>query len=434
MRTFFSDLASRGPFLIDGSRVYFLSQTPNKDRLYFPRTGIEFGLVHGGDLEELLRFDLDLKSGEVYGIKKGYIEQNVEYPLLNEKERNKVRDKKRIISFIANELMPYMSGHKEDTSTVFGEKTEEKEEKKQKIDEKELKKRIDRTRRDLQIVLEDDGKFRTPRKNRTDYLLVELPENRSLVLDNVVYSLPSSYSQTSQVAIKLDGELAYSKIKPFKPVEKIESKFLEYLSWHLKSDAIGEFTDYIESVHRISLESGQDIEKIINLKEYSEGDIGFLQKEENIYVYQIIPSFAMIDPRPGEEGTCAVFPRCRVGMAISYNGDTLNLGYPTLFEAVWHPFTQYKNNPFQRLCVGKGDGVPGGKYSNVEWVARKLDAAKNLVTSGLTPGSINRHSKNGYGDRHWSGSLDKIFQGRKIKIDEARKRGLLITNNWEWKK
>ena len=118
-------------------------------------------------------------------------------------------------------------------------------------------------------------------------------------------------------------------------------------------------------------------------------------------------------------------------MQIEVNGEDFYLRKPILFEPVWHPFVSASDKAFQEICGGE---IPSrGDYSQVEWVAKALDDAKNLIMNGLSPQSIKDHGGDREdGGRYFGDNLDDKLEPRKIKIKEARKKGLLITNKWKW--
>ncbi|MBU1198639.1 MAG: hypothetical protein KKF46_01740 [Nanoarchaeota archaeon] len=444
LQTFFSELASRGPLLIRGKEVYLVSPNykPNykegnkgnhrDNYIGFSGSNVKLGLVPAGNLDDLVRFYNHINEDEIFALKKAFIESKVDKGFQTAEQREREIGDRKLFSFIIKELMPYMSGHKEDLSALLGDEVNKQRKKDSKeVDEKELLGSIEEVKRKLYAQQQDYAKknFNGTAKDEVTHFLDVIQGKNILTLGEKVYQLANSNGNQSQLEICLNGVSEKSELLPLAKVENIEKNYSDFLEWTAKIEAIDEFSDYIKDVQRTRLKALKDFDGIIKLKEFNDGDVGFLRKDGSVYVYQIIPPFAMLDPRPTKKGVCYEFPRLRVGLRIQYDGD-IYLDKPELFEPEWHPFTSNKNQAFQGLC---GGNVPSRNGSNVEWVAKALDDAKNLIMHGLTPHSIRGHGGDERdGGEYFGDSLDKKLSPRKTTIEKAKKKGLLITNRWDW--
>ncbi|RMF56039.1 hypothetical protein D6745_00435 [Candidatus Woesearchaeota archaeon] len=433
IKTFFSDLAERGPLLIVGEEAYLVNSRPSPSNgnnlITFGNANLE--LVPAGTLSDLVRFYKHHMADQIYAEKKEFIEERVDQGFMTAEEREREIGDRKLFSFIVNELMPYLSGHKEDISELLGEEIERQQiTEKDEVDEEELLENLERVKRELRGEQERYAKaeFQGDTTDEVSYLR-SLLQGDVLALSGIVYKLEKS--RNPQIIISVKGSLDQYDLREIGRVEDIDEEYARFLSWRSRLEAIDEFTDYIKAVQRIRLEATKDLDKIMQLREFNDGDVGFLRHEGDVYVYQIIPPFAMLDPRPTKKGVAYEFPRLRVGMRIQYEDGRIYLDEPVLFEAEWHPFTEMENAEFQHLCGGH---VPPRNGSEVEWVAKALDDAKNLVMNGLTPGSIREHGGDKkYGGRYFGISLDEKLAPRKISEKEARRKGLLITNRWDWR-
>ncbi len=433
LKTFFSDLASRGPLFITGEYAYLISPNPGTNYVGFNDSQVKLGLVPAGSLSSLVRTYKNISKDEIYDLKKRFIEQKADYGFQTAEDRGRDIDNRKLFSFIIKDLMPYLSGHKEDISELLGEevKKQAKEDEKE-IDEKELLATIDQAKKELCNEQEQYGmkQFKGNTQDEASYLRYILGENPILTLNKIVYRLDDITKKESQVAISIDGKISYARLSPIAEIYEIEKKYSKFIEWKARGEAVDEFSDYIRQVQMTKLEIIKDFEKIMQLKEFNDGDVGFLRKDGSVYVYQIIPPFAMLDPRPVKKDVSYEFPGLRVGMRIQYENGRIYLTSPKLFEAEWHPFVKNKDESFQSLC---GGNIPSRLESDVEWVAKALDDAKNLIMHGLTPGSIRRHDGDSkYGGRYFGTELDDKLDPRKINIKKAKKKGLLITNRWDW--
>ncbi|MBI5148985.1 hypothetical protein HZA33_04870 [Candidatus Pacearchaeota archaeon] len=414
-------MTARGPLVIMDREVYF-SSGYNSDA--------DLALIHAGNLDDLLKFDFHLKRNRIYSLKKEFIEGKAQYGFGTEEDRKKEIGNRKLFSFIVKELMPYLSGHKENIEELLGKEVEKEDiQAAPQIDEQELRKNIENTKRSLKEEQEKYG-LKFGGKDGINYFLSLIRD--VLVLGGNAYLLSRTEKENSDLSLNINSENCYFKLTLSSTVKRIEEYFSEFIEWTIRSEAIDEFSDFIEEMEKTRLAVMKDFEKIIQLKEFNDGDVGFLRRN-SVYVYQILQPFAMLDPRPVKKGICYEFPKCRVGMAISYNADNnrIYLEEPVLFEPIWHPFVEHKEKEFQHLCGGKV--LNRGKESEVEWVAKNLDDAKNVVMHGLTPDSIKRHrGDRENGGQFWYVPLDEKLKSREMKIEDAKAKGLIITNNWNW--
>ncbi len=435
LNTFFLDLTSKGPLLIKGEELYFISLRNSKeDYILFNDSQVKLGIVPSSNLADLIRFYKHLKQKEIFSIKRNFIENKTTYGFQDAENRGKEIGDRKLFSFIIKELMPYLSGHKEDLSALLGEEVAKQDAKDIKeVDEKELLENLEVAKRNLRQEIEQYGKkqFNGDIRDEMSYFYSLMKGQDVLTLDDIIYQLVKSKKGESQLEIILDQKDEHFNLKPFTMISQIEKDYSKFLEWKAQLEAIDEFSDYIKEIQKTRLSIVKDFDKIIKLKEFNDGDIGFLRKDNAVYVYQIIPQFAMLDPRPEKKDICYEFPKCRVGMHIFYEEGRIYLDEPILFESIWHPFVSRENQEFQHLCGGH---VPDrGKYSEVEWVAKSLDDAKNLVIGGLTPNSILNHGGSGNsGGNYFGVPLENKLNPRKITVEEAKKRGLLISNKWNW--
>ena len=433
LKTFFSDIASRGPLLITGEDAYLVSPNPGTDYLGFNDSQVKLGMVPAGSLSDLVRTYKNISKDEIYALKKRFIEEKADYGFQTAEERERNIDNRKLFSFIIKDLMPFLSGHKEDISELLGEEAKKQaKEGEKEIDEKELLATIDKAKKELYNGQEQYGmkQFEGNTLDEASYLIQILGESPILTLNNTVYQLDKAAKNESQIAVSIDGKISYARLAPIAEIYDIEKIYSDFIEWKARGEAVDEFSDYIRQVQKTRLETIKDFEKIMQLKEFNDGDVGFLRKAGSVYVYQMIPQFAMLDPRPVKKDVSYEFPGLRVGMKIQYEDGRIHLNSPQLFEAEWHPFVREKNEAFQGLCGGK---IPSRNGSDVEWVAKALDDAKNLIMHGLTPKSIRGHDGNAeYGGKYFGTELDDKLNPRKISIKEAREKGLLITNRWDW--
>lgn len=424
-KTFFLDLAARGPLAIIGREAYFFSNKNNSHS--------DLCLAGAGNLDDILKFDLLIKKNDIYELKRTFIEEKASYGFRDQGDREKELSERKLFSFIVKDLMPYLSGHKEDIELLLGEQAEKSIDKEEEINEQELKNNINKTKK---MLVEEQQKYglKFGEKSAVDYLL-EITGGDILVLGEgevngrKVYNLARDNKGEFSISINNSGSVRF-KLREARNAQEIEQKLFEFVKWSLNSEAINEFADYIEEIEKTKISTNKDLEKIMKLKEFKDGDIGFLVKNDRNYIYQILKPFAMMDPRPTKKGVCYEFPELRVGMRIAHN-TRIELNEPVLFEPVWHPFVEYKNTEFQHLCGGRI--LSRENKSEIEWVAKNLDDAKNLVMHGLTPESIKRHNGDkDSGGQYFGHSLDEKIKDRAISIKKAREKGLVLTNNWKW--
>ncbi|MEK6878131.1 MAG: hypothetical protein AABY22_00905 [Nanoarchaeota archaeon] len=424
MQTFFSELATKGPLFIDGTMFYFVAPYDKEQNyLKFSNSSGRLGLTSIGDFSEIFRFYKHLKRDDIYKLKREFVHDHAGGILLDKETRDQIVGQRKIISFIVEELMPYLNGHKEDVKELFGEEVETLKDGKNVGDA------------DVIAGLE---RLKTNLKNeRRDVLDLNLSlrrnlPNRLLTLGEKVYNLTIAQKKWD-IELFLDNKTAgYHNIAPLGNVKEIDNRFFKVINSVFELEAIDEFGDYLKEIYKERLNARKNLDDILKYGEYSEGDVGFLKLNGSILVYQIIPPFAMLDPRPTNDGICYEFPKCRVGCGIYLEGDKISLNEPVLFESFWHPFVRDEKLEFQHLCGGRVTSRQNFK-SGVEWVAKVLDDAKNLVMHGLTPKSIKDHGGDKkHGGAYFGTRLDEKIGSRKITLKEALNKGLLITNKWGW--
>lgn len=434
IETFFINLTSKGPALLLGENFYLTSSNIQDKYLEFNNSGARLGLVPAGKLTDLVKFYEYLNKDKIQNLKKEYIEEKVE-PDLQYEDVKKGVGKEKLFKFIVKELMPFLSGHKEDISELLGEKIKDqkiKEAEDKKINEKEVLKALNEAKANLRKEQKKEYKdrFVGDINNEAKYFKDLLKKNDIITFGEKIYALEHQENE-SELTLVIDGKIKNFRLKPFDTIHAIETNYSEFLEWKSKLRAIDEFSDYIKEKQEIKLAAIKDFGKIMQLKEFNDGDVGFLQKDGTVYIYQILHPFAMLDPRPTQKEQCYEFPKLRVGMIIEYDNGEFYLRDPVLFEPTWHPFVNYKDVPFQKIC---GGNIPSkGNYSQVEWIAKTLDDAKNIIMNGLTPKSIIQHGGDTErGGAYFGDSLDEKLAPRKTTVKEAKKKCLIITNKWKW--
>lgn len=439
LQTFFYELVARGPLLVIEDNIYYLNSVPSNSYLGFGSSNVKLGLVPGGSLEDAVRMYKEIRKDELYAIKKEFIQANVkiEQQFKTEEERAREIGDRKLFTFIIKELLPHLSGHKEDLADLLGEEVRKQVKKDVKIDETELLRTMELVKRDLRKEQEKQGK-RYLGKDEAAYFLESINNNSILVFEDAIYKLePSKKLLETGITLSLNGTSGNYTLTPFEEFGDIERENLEFLKWKARGDSIDEFSEYIREVQKTRLAAYANFDNIVKLNDFNDGDIGFLRREvkgENyVYVYQIIPPFAMLDPRPTLKGVCYEFPQCRIAMRISMDHDEINLDEPVLVEPIWHPFIQAMDKPFEHICGGQVLKKNKKEYNELEWVAKNLDDAKNLIMHGLSPSSIKHHNGNEtYGGNYWGVSLDEKLASRKITLENAKRKGLFIANKWEW--
>ena len=437
METFFSEFAKRGPVLLEDNFFYFLSsqqQTPRM--LQFSGSATQFGLIPGGTLEDIASFYRNTERDRFYEIKKRFVEEKAGKPFLDEKGRTAVTNQGRTLSFILKELMPFMSGHKETAYDLLDEVAPENiRAEAPQVDEVELQKTIELVKGTInqEIVAEGREKFNMRDPRLASILNRQLKSKRTLLLRGDAYRLESTNKKKAQLFLQSYQRNQSFNLRRIGQVRAFDETLAEFFIWEAKVQSINELSDYMAEMQRSYVSARKDHEQIMKMKEFRDGDIGFLWREEGLYVFHRIPPFAMLDPRPTKQGICYSFPECRVALKIVHENGNIHLGEPHLVEGFWHPFVHYDKTPFQHLCGGKVPSREG--LDTIEWAAKALDDAKNLVMHGLTPKSIRDHNGNQEnGGSYFGTPLDKKLEPYKIPFDEAEKRNLLITNKWDWDK
>ncbi|MDO8556371.1 MAG: hypothetical protein Q7R96_04335 [Nanoarchaeota archaeon] len=427
MQTFFSAIAAQGSLLIRGEHFYFLTPQKKESKVVFSGN-IECGLIPAGTLQELLVLDEEINKREYEAYKKKFIEEQGVVQYDDAGMRNDALNRRNLFSFIIQELMPLMSGHKEEiTHLLATEITKEKLDDKT-VDEKELAKAV-QEKKALLLAREAmyERGFDGVKDQQEHIRSLLLRESDVMTLDGKIYRLFPD--DTGEISIQDKGTTTY-RWKYHSTVSAVEELLLNFVTWKLRLQAVEEYSAYLEEIERTRLLAHNDINKIMQLQEFSDGDVGFLQRDRHVYLYLKIPPFAMFDPRPKNKDICYEFPTCHAGINIWYN-QGIKISEPVLFEAMSHPFLRNSQEKFQTLCGGR---VLERNGSHVEWVAKALDDAKNLVMNGLTPKSIINHGGNREdGGGYYGVSLDTILEKRKISVAQAKEKGLLLTNKWEWK-
>jgi len=440
--TFLVKLAEKAPVLFWGQGVYLAAQSALNEYVQFRNSGVKLGLTPAGSLNDLIEFNRTSNRKEIYLLKKSFIDQGLKLDFISDDERKKEIDNRKLFVFIINELMPFLSGHKEKTLELLEEQAEEQKEEKgddKNAPEAELYSSIEKIKQGFYIEQQAYcGLKFNGNKDEFSFFQFLIKGKNILTLGEKIYSLEGG-EENSELVLNLNNSQKNLNLSPLSDIKAVDEAYSDFLKWKIKSEAIEEFSGYIKEKQATKLAALRDIEGIMQLREFSDGDIGFLQKDGEVYVYQKIPPFCMLDPRPskkkdGPEEEGYQFPEeLRVGMHIQYLDERIYLKPPVLFESVWHPFVRSKNQQFQELCGGRV--VSRDNYSEVEWVAKCLDDAKNIVMHGLSPESIKRHGGGETeGGNYFGTPLDEKLEPRKIKVSEAKAKGLAITNKWDWKK
>ncbi len=431
MKTFFAELAERGPLLIIGQNAYTLGQDNGPDYLAFSKKN-KMELIPLGTTKDIIRFYESINTKNIYNEKRKFIEGRLNQGFGTSEDRQQSLNDEKLISFIVKDLFPYMNGRRESVDALLDEavrKEEKKEEKK--VDDKELLKTIKNVKKQLYEEQANKGQAYAEGTTTQQFFSQKIVKSGILTIDDMIYSLESSDPGAADIKIRTGRDKKYFKITQGYCVNRAERELASFMEWKHSVESIEEFSDYIIELQRIKLEAQFDVEKAMKLAQFESDDVGFMKKDGQVYIYHKTRPFAMLDPRPTNKDYCYEFPDLKVAMKIYISDGQLYLEEPHLVDSVWHPFVEYDDTPFQHLCGGH---VPRRNGNDVEWVAKALDDAKNLVMNGLTSHSIRDHGGGETNGGNYFGTpLDKKLSPRKITIAEARKKGLQLTNKWEWR-
>ncbi|MBI4143669.1 hypothetical protein HY486_00280, partial [Candidatus Woesearchaeota archaeon] len=279
MKTWLVTLAEKGTFFVIDNRIYLTgAQAANDKYLQLGEERIE--LVPAGTVEEIIVFHDSIQKAEIYEQQKAFIQEKTKLTLETADVRKQDMLQRKTLQFIIKELMPHMSGHKEDLTEMLGEAAR-KQTMPTTVNAQELDEAIRQTKERLYKEQTDYARRHDIDDNEANYLRKQL-SGGILVHRKGAYMLTQS---------KRDGIIICTH-KPRRylleqtGIDNIEEQYVKYRQWRIKTQAIEALTEHIAEKQKIALATLKDFEKILQLKEFNEGDVGFLQEKEGIYVYQ----------------------------------------------------------------------------------------------------------------------------------------------------
>jgi hypothetical protein len=471
--TFFLRLAEGGPFAILDGRVYQASdEAANGTSLNVGPTTL--GLVQAAHVNDLENFYRQLQATEIEGVMNSYLQARVQKEVKTQRELKRFLGDNQTVQFLVYEVFPHFMEKDDDLDEMI-QAQEEGRRAKRTEDTAGIEEMINggetgevtladvqRLKRDLIDEIEQEYRQQEgiaeptpePRKRATeemdelDALLTTHYQNQGilepeptqrkeekielgeglldilgtgdvLVMNGDVYKLIGSRAD-SDISVKAGRKRMIPQYVA--RATSIEEAYQRFLEKSVKIAAVEQLEDQVKQIEE-ARKKFRGIEGIAQQGEFRAGDVGFLQRNGEYYVFLQVPKFAMKHPKREQYFT---FEPCRVGVRVNYSGGQLHSAdKPVVIEAYRHPFLQ-GGGAFQGICNLSGWG---NRYDPAMQVVKKLSDAKNVIMNGMTIKSFRSHGGTDIHDSHyWSDLLKDKLNGREITKKEAERQGYIITN------
>jgi len=136
-----------------------------------------------------------------------------------------------------------------------------------------------------------------------------------------------------------------------------------------------------EAVSRMISARLEGVEKVSGKREYSEGDFGFLHRNNQVFVFLEVPAFAI---QSQYDGNHYFFDKTRVAVRVENNGGELDY-YSNMYmvDNNNHPFLHNERGRFTKICTGDLK-MPSKGSDTGEIVAKRLRRVKESLMFGYT--------------------------------------------------
>lgn len=452
-KTFFAELAERGPIVIFNNQLYQISEnSTGKD--YILIGSEKLGLVSADTILNLENFYRYLHSKEISDFKKTHIESNLKTKVDEAKKAaNKLSDNK-VLAFMVNEIFPLFDEREEemdaflkgkevietaitDTTDTLEKAFANAKKKFQDVAGKRSRAKPITIKQKVQDIQEEQeveellNHFYKDEKpvpeiveKNSDTLLTAALNNENIVTFNdVVYKLAKRKSHGLALVL---NEIEYSLVKS-NTTARIERSYLSELEKQLKKEAEEEF-DYEKEISEVLKNINKDLKKLVDKNEYGQGAIGFIKKEGVImnckyFATLRVASYILQDTKQNPD-IYYKFEECRVAVPIWIKEDgTVNfINQVLVVEHYEHPFLS-GSDKWQNLCLGNTDmkRIYQSKNTAVQ-IATMLAAGKEVLQSGYTV-DCKPYRMLGYNNFRI-----EEFTNHKISLDEVKRLNLPITN------
>ena len=480
-RTFFIELAERGPFVILDERLYQLSdrapQTDGADEVQ-PVLSIDgniLGLVAADSINNLQRFYTQTNRASIDDQMQKYLQERLNKEVKTQNEFKKYLDGNKAVQFIVYEVFPHFMDKDEDIEGMLRGETPavDQEAEGDHADVEKILQGEDReiTLRDYQQVkaelikeIEDEygqaAKQLKPQDTEAATQAQQAPDDdldalltdhyqkigvlqpaplraaevkqgnglveiigsaNALVINGKVYLLrPSGQgNNASNITIAVNG----ARLEPeyYTNAESVESAYQNFLAKSIKIDAVEKYEDQVRQIEETKAKM-RGIEGIAEKDRFFAGDIGFVRRNSTYYAALRVPKFAMKHPKREEYYK---FEECRVGVSVECDRRDVHIGEPCVIDQYRHPFLS-GNGTFQKIC---NLSHWNGRFDKATMVAKRLSDAKNVIMNGMTVKSFRSHGGTDIHDSsYWSVVLEDKLDGRRISKEEAERQGYQITN------
>ncbi len=447
-QTFFTRFASSSPLVIADETVYQVTDrkaTANRGQLQLGNS--QLYLAAGPSLSTLEQFERQRFRQEILAFQKQYVEQALKEELFSKQEASDLYTHRRTIEFILLEVLPQMI----DTAYELGElmgvqfdgsqtgrkvmediiAAEEARLKDPSLAQKTPQQQVQEARESLLARLNQQQQepfFKNWQPHpQPRSLFSQLTDSLLLyVLEGFVFQLEPKEKEKEK---KNKGMVVHYDKKEYHPqrialVSDVEAVYHRILLQQFRKEALETLAAPSDLTPLVKQKEVLDL--FAEREEFRYGNLGYVRKGENFFVFWETPQFAMQNPlKPTEYHP---FPKSRIGVRINYSDERFFQGEACIIDPMVHPFLRQWDAGYQKICILNFNPFSNDAYG----IVRHLSTAVNAFTNGLTMESLKRHGTLDETAPYFGQPLkDSLDHAGRISRAEALQRGYKITNEWD---
>ncbi|MFH1637992.1 MAG: hypothetical protein ABIB71_06210 [Candidatus Woesearchaeota archaeon] len=381
----FFKMAEEAPLVIFGGQLYQVAEGPESDN-YIEVEGMKYSLIPAMHLDDLEGLYEEVEAEGVFKFKKAYVQGKINEAIKSHKEMTDIISKNKVIGFIVKEVFPFYLGDEDSIDDTIegkgkgenlkvtiedilkkgmgkGTRQEEKKVKRKSprpaLEEDEDLEADEENIQDIDDFLSSTApkayrkRFEETSESRLSYKtpnkqLGKLLKGNFACFGKTMFKLSQRNVKESEILLSLEG-IKYS-LEMHVPLQELEAEYMDRISKSLQKQAIRESDEQNKVIADLEEES-KALDDILNREEFSLGDVGFIKRNDNYYVYLKIPECAMKHESRNEFYS---FKPCRVALKVRMSGKDFQYDGPYVIEAVRNPFVG-SHSSWQGVCTGNYD-------------------------------------------------------------------------------
>ncbi len=237
-----------------------------------------------------------------------------------------------------------------------------------------------------------------------------LKDKNVLILEGECYDLKKDASR-SRAYLKIKGDRFVISGHSRVDISTIEKEYKQRIKDLINRRITDSDTGLIKQIE--SMNKDTELHKILEEDSYRTGNLGYLTRDNKLYVYNEIPPFVL----ESDQGKLYEFGKVRVGFGVYLDNQgkirydrqilTFERNYP-------HPANHASLKEFSAICTGDTDMPSVYNKPAASAVAIMLSLCEMFMTKA-------------YNLRHIL--PQPAYQKQAISIDEVRRKGLKVTNS-----